>query len=94
MTITDTTLAPTRDRELTIEDLHRIVGAPLHGAVLRRNGDLLEVAWEEPFGGRSGWQWALFRGSQFLSHGWTGGNRRDRDGDIKRAVDEYRARAS
>ncbi len=81
-------------RDLTLEDLHVLVGAPLSpgAAILRRNGPLLEVAWEESLGGSGGWWWALSIGPTVLAQGWTSGNRRDRDAEIRRAGDEYRAR--
>ena len=83
-------------RDLSLEDLHVLVGAPLSsGAVtLRRNGPLLEAAWPETLGGGTGWAWSLSLGPRLISQGWTGGNRRDRDGEIRRAVAEYRERSA
>lgn len=80
--------------DLTLEELHVLVGSPLApgAAVRRRNGDYLEVAWEEPNGGSGGWSWALFIGRTFVAQGWTSGNRRDRDAEIRRARDEHGAR--
>lgn len=80
--------------ELTLEQLHVLVGAPLEPgvAMLRRNGSILEAAWEESLGGSGGWSWSISIGTIVLSYGWTSGNRRDRDNEIARAVAEYRAR--
>lgn len=78
-------------RDLTAEELHALVGAPLApGAVMmRRNGDLLETAWEEPLTGARGWAWSLSRGAVLITSGWTSGNRRDRDAEIRRAVEDF-----
>ena len=80
-------------RDLTIEDLHSMVGCPLEPgvAVLRRNGDILEAAWETRLCGAAGWAWSVSRGPRILSTGWRSGNRRDRDAEIRRAVAEHRA---
>lgn len=82
------------NRELTIEDLHHLVGAPLELGVvmLRRNAEYLESAWETPMTGARGWAWAISLGQQLIAQGWTSGNRRDRDREIARAVAEFRAR--
>lgn len=88
--------APIERRDLTIDDLHLLVGAPLEPGVvmLRRNGPFLESAWETPLAGGRGWAWALSVGQRLIDQGWTSGNRRDRDREIARAVAEYRARSA
>lgn len=51
---------------------------------------LVTVYWRSAVAGLPGWWWAVGKPSgQMLAGGWTAGNKRDRDGELERAVNRF-----
>lgn len=75
-------------RSLTLDQVWDLVGRPSRpGALYFRLYEAASIyAWEDEFCGRAGWSWAIARDGIIVGHGWSAGNRVDRDGDITGAI--------
>ena len=73
---------------VTLAQLQSYVGAPpTRTQTFRRtNGELVEWGWRDALGGTPGWWFGVTSGERVLSIGWTGGDERDRDYEIRRAI--------
>lgn len=76
---------------MNVRHLMSLVGAPpVRAEVYRRaNGELTEWGWRDTLAGELGWWFAVTSGERVLALGWTLGGAKERDDEIRRAINKH-----